>query len=74
MAPAVARAAFELKDGEVSEAIRTPQGFAFITVTGKQDAYVPKLDEVKARVRDDVLKKKAVDVGAAEGGGDRARS
>ena len=30
--------AFELKDGEVSDAIRTPQGFAFITVTGKQDA------------------------------------
>ena len=35
MAPAVAERAFELKDGEVSEAIRTPQGFAFITVTGQ---------------------------------------
>ncbi len=54
--------AFSLKDGEVSPAIRTPQGFAFITVTGRQDAYVPKLDEVKARVREDVLKKKAIDV------------
>ena len=62
MAPAAAERAFDLKDGEVSDAIRTPQGFAFITVTGKQDAYVPKLDEVKARVRDDVMKKKAVDV------------
>jgi peptidyl-prolyl cis-trans isomerase D len=62
VAPAVAERAFELKDGEVSEPIRTPQGFAFITVTGKQDAYVPKLDEVKAKVRDEVLKKKAVDV------------
>ena len=49
MAPAAAERAFELKDGEVSEAIRTPQGFAFVTVTGRQDAYVPKLDEVKAR-------------------------
>ena len=38
MAPAVSERAFELKDGEVSEAIRTPQGFAFVTVTGKQDA------------------------------------
>ena len=38
MAPAAAEQAFELKDGEVSDAIRTPQGFAFITVTGKQDA------------------------------------
>ena len=62
MAPAVAERAFELKDGEVSEAIRTPQGFAFVTVTGKQDAYVPKLDEVKAKVRDEVVKKKATDV------------
>jgi peptidyl-prolyl cis-trans isomerase D len=62
VAPAVAERAFELKEGEVSESIRTPQGFAFITVTGRQDSYVPKLDEVKARVRDEVLKKKAVDV------------
>jgi len=62
MAPAVAERAFELKDGEVSEAIRTPQGFAFVTVTGRQDSYVPKLDEVKARVRDEVVKKKATDV------------
>jgi peptidyl-prolyl cis-trans isomerase D len=62
VAPAAAERAFELKDSEVSEAIRTPQGFAFILVTGKQDAYVPKLDEVKARVREEVLKKKAVDV------------
>ena len=62
MAPAVAERAFELKDGEVSEPIRTQQGFAFITVTGKQDSYIPKLDDVKAKVRDEVLKKKAVDV------------
>jgi peptidyl-prolyl cis-trans isomerase D len=61
MAPAVSERAFEMKEGEVSDAIRTPQGFAFITVTGRQDAYTPKLDEVKQRVRDDVLKKKAID-------------
>ena len=62
VAPAVAERAFELKEGEVSESIRTPQGFAFITATGRQDSYVPKLDEVKARVRDEVLKTKAIDV------------
>ena len=62
VAPAVAERAFELKDGAVSEAIRTPQGFAFIAVTGKQDSYIPKLDEVKAKVRDEVLKKKAGEV------------
>jgi peptidyl-prolyl cis-trans isomerase D len=62
MAPAAVERAFELNDGEISEAIRTPQGFAFLMVTGKQDAYVPKLDEVKVRVSDEVLKKKAVDL------------
>ena len=61
LAPAAAEQAFSLEEGTVSPAIRTPQGFAFITVTGKQDGYVPKLDDVKPRVRDDVLKKKAVD-------------
>jgi len=61
MAPAAAARAFEMKEGELSEDIRTPQGFAFITVTGKQDAYTPKLDEVRARVREDVLKQKAVE-------------
>ena len=61
MAPAVADRAFDLKDGDVSDAIRTPQGFAFITVTGRQDARVPNLDEVKDRVREAVVKKKAID-------------
>jgi parvulin-like peptidyl-prolyl isomerase len=50
-----------MKEGEVSEAIRTPQGYAFITVTGRQDAYVPKLDEVKAKVRDEFLNEKAIE-------------
>ena len=66
MAPAAAEQAFTLNEGQVSSAIRTPQGFTFLTVTGKQDAYVPKLDEVKARVRDDVLKKKAIETAQAK--------
>jgi peptidyl-prolyl cis-trans isomerase D len=61
MAPAVAARAFELKTGEVSESLRTPQGFVFITLTGTEDARVPSLEEVKARVREDVQKKKAID-------------
>jgi parvulin-like peptidyl-prolyl isomerase len=61
MAPAAAERAFEMKEGDVSEAIRTPQGFAFITVTGVQAARVPTLDEVKAKVREDVVKQKAID-------------
>jgi peptidyl-prolyl cis-trans isomerase D len=61
VAPAVGQAAFQLKEGEVSEPLRTPQGYAFITVTGKQDPYVPKVDEVKSKVKDEVLKQKAVE-------------
>ena len=61
MAPAAAEQAFELKQGEVSDQVRTAQGIVFLTVTGTEPARVPGLDEVKAKVRDDVLKKKAVD-------------
>lgn len=59
--PAVAEQAFTMEEGTVSPPIRTPQGFAFIAVTGRQDAYLPKLDEVRQRVRDDVLKKKSIE-------------
>ena len=61
MAPAVSQEAFRMKEGDVSEPLRTPQGYAFITVTGKQAAYLPKLDEVKSKVRDDVVKQKAIE-------------
>jgi parvulin-like peptidyl-prolyl isomerase len=61
MAPAITNRAFELKAGEVSEAIRSQNGYAFVTVTGTQESRLPTLDEVKARVRDDVQKTKAVE-------------
>jgi peptidyl-prolyl cis-trans isomerase D len=60
--PEAASRAFELKTGEVSAALRASRGFAFITPAGKQDPYVPKLDEVKERVRDEVIKQKARDL------------
>ncbi len=61
LAPSVSQQAFAMKEGEVSDAIRTPQGFAFITVTGRQDPYVPKLDEVKTKVKDDLVKQRAIE-------------
>ena len=61
MSPAVGSRAFDLKDKEVSEAVQSPQGYAFLTLTGKQDAKTPSLDEVKAKVREDVIKRKAVE-------------
>ncbi|MGC4083082.1 MAG: peptidyl-prolyl cis-trans isomerase [Vicinamibacterales bacterium] len=59
--PEMSARAFTLADGEVSTAIRTSRGFVFETVTGKQDSYVPKLDEVKDKVHDAVIKQKAVE-------------
>jgi peptidyl-prolyl cis-trans isomerase D len=58
-APEMTARAFSMNPGEVSGALRTGRGFAFETVTEKKDGYVPKLDEVKDKVRDDVVKQKA---------------
>jgi peptidyl-prolyl cis-trans isomerase D len=60
--PEAAARAFEIKQGEVSGSIRTGRGLAFLTVIARQDPYVPKLDEVKDRVKDEVTKQKARDV------------
>jgi peptidyl-prolyl cis-trans isomerase D len=60
--PEAAMRAFEMKQGDVSAAVRVSRGFAFITVVAKQDPYIPKLDEVKARVRDEVVKQRARDL------------
>ena len=51
--------AFQLEEGEVAGPIRTPTGPAFVTVTGIQAPYVPPLEEVEPRVRDDVIRRKA---------------
>jgi peptidyl-prolyl cis-trans isomerase D len=57
--PEAASRAFEMKIGEVSPALRASRGFTFVTVVAKQDPYAPKLEEVKDRVRDEVIKQKA---------------
>src|SRR3954465_11316080 len=61
-APEMTARAFDLKPGEVSGILRTGRGFVFETVTAKQDPYVPKLDEVKEKVRDEVLRQRARDM------------
>jgi peptidyl-prolyl cis-trans isomerase D len=50
---------FGMKEGEVTPAMRVATGWVFATVTGRQDAYAPALDEVKARVTEDVKQEKA---------------
>ena len=46
----------------------------FATVTGRQDAYIPKLDEVKTRVADDVKQDKAVEMAKQRAAVDRDRA
>lgn len=53
---------FGMKEGDVTPAMRVSTGWVFATVTGRQDAYIPKLDEVKTRVADDVKQDKAVEM------------
>jgi peptidyl-prolyl cis-trans isomerase D len=55
----VSMTAFELPDNTVSEPIVGPTGRVLFYVSGKQDAYLPKLDEVRSRVRDDVIQERA---------------
>ena len=60
--PEAAARAFDTKQGDVAGPVRTGRGFAFLTVVARQDGYVPKLDEVKDRVREEVVKQKARDL------------
>ena len=56
----VSMAAFDLADNTVSEPLVGPTGRVMFYVSGKQDSYLPKLDEVRSRVRDDVIQERAV--------------
>jgi peptidyl-prolyl cis-trans isomerase D len=61
-APQVAAAAFTLADGAVSGPLSAQRGGVFITVSGKKDPYVPKLEEVKEKVRQDAVRAKAAEL------------
>ena len=60
-APEASSRAFEMKQGEVAGPVRVSRGFVFETLVARQDPYVPKLEEVKEKVRDAVVKNKARD-------------
>ena len=64
--PEAASRAFEMKEGEVAGPLRASRGFVFESLIAKQDSYVPKVDEVKDRVRDEVIKQKARDLSRAK--------
>ncbi len=67
VAPAVAASAFQLADQAVSDAVASPRGPVFLTLTGKTDPYVPALDEVRERVRTDLVRTKAVELSRVRG-------
>ena len=56
----VSMSAFNLADNTVSQPITGPTGRVIYYVSGKQDSYVPKLDEVRSRVRDDIIQERAM--------------
>jgi peptidyl-prolyl cis-trans isomerase D len=56
----VSIAAFDLAENTVSEPIAGPTGRTIFYVSGRQDSYLPKLDEVRSRVRDDLIQERAV--------------
>jgi len=61
-APEVASEAFVMNEGTVAGPTRVARGQILFTMTGKQDARIPKLEEVKDRVKMDAAREKARDV------------
>ncbi len=61
-APQAVQEAFRLKDGEISAVVGTPRGPVIFTVSGKADPRLPTLDEVKARVKDDLVTERAAEM------------
>jgi hypothetical protein len=65
--PEVSSQMFTLADGAVSPALRVARGWVFITVTGKQDPFVPPLADVRERVREDLTRERAAEIAKAKG-------
>jgi peptidyl-prolyl cis-trans isomerase D len=61
--PELGARTFAMTQGDVAGPIQTGRGYVFATLVAKQDAYLPQLDEVKERVRDEVVRGKAKEFG-----------
>jgi peptidyl-prolyl cis-trans isomerase D len=61
-APQVAAAAFLLNGDAVNGPIASPRGPVFIALAGTREPYVPTLDQVKDRVREDVVRTRATEL------------
>lgn len=58
-APEMTARAFTMNQTDVSGVLRSGRGYVFETLVAKQDAYVPKLDEVKDQARDALIRQRA---------------
>ena len=67
-APQVASTAFTLQGTAASTPLPTARGPVFIAVSERKDPYIPMLDEVKERVREDLLKSKATEASRQKAG------
>jgi len=61
-APAVTAEAFTLTEGKVSGVLRTAQGYAWIALVEVKPSALPTLADVKEKVREDVIRLKAVEL------------
>ncbi len=57
MVPEFEKAAFSLKEGELSNVVKTPYGYHIIKVTGKRPAGVRSFDEFKEQIKTALLPK-----------------
>ena len=60
LAQEISARAFQIEEGVVEGPISSPLGPAFVTVVGRQDPFIPPLDDVRAQVREDVIRRKAL--------------
>jgi peptidyl-prolyl cis-trans isomerase D len=60
-APEASADAFAMKQNETRGPIQTPSGFAFIALVGTQAPHLPKFEDVKQKVTDDLTRRKAVE-------------
>lgn len=61
-APQVAAAAFLLSGDAVNGPITSPRGAVFIALAGTREPYIPTLDQVKDRVREEVIRERATEL------------
>jgi hypothetical protein len=59
---AVGREAFLLRKGEISKVFKSKRGWAVIKVTNSKESYLPPYSDVKASVRMDYKKHKAIEI------------